>query len=74
MQEYKNYTFPLAVVIVLSGQYEDDRDSLEDVVYTGQGGNNLQGDRRQVKNQEMSRGNLALKVSKLDYMKFLWLE
>ncbi|KAH7839111.1 hypothetical protein Vadar_033364 [Vaccinium darrowii] len=59
--EYKNYTFPLAVVIVLSGQYEDDRDSLEDVVYTGQGGNNLQGDRRQVKNQEMSRGNLALK-------------
>eukprot|EP01018_Ginkgo_biloba_P017388 Gb_31631 [translate_table: standard] len=63
MEEYKGYTFPLAVAIVLSGEYEDDVDNSEDVVYTGQGGHNLLGDKRQVKDQEMLRGNLALKNS-----------
>lgn len=61
-QEYSEYTFPLAVAIVLSGQYEDDLDNSEDVVYTGQGGNNLLGDKKQNKDQKMLRGNLALKV------------
>ncbi|XP_042498175.1 E3 ubiquitin-protein ligase UHRF1-like isoform X1 [Macadamia integrifolia] len=63
MKEYSGYTFPLAVAIVLSGQYEDDLDNSEDVVYTGQGGNNLLGNKRQVKDQVMERGNLALKNS-----------
>lgn len=62
LQEYSNYTFPLAVSIVLSGQYEDDLDNAEDIVYTGQGGHNLNGDRRQFRDQVMERGNLALKV------------
>lgn len=62
LQEYSGYTFPLAVAIVLSGQYEDDLDNSEDVVYTGQGGNNLLGNKRQVQDQVMERGNLALKV------------
>ncbi|XP_042498176.1 uncharacterized protein LOC122076744 isoform X2 [Macadamia integrifolia] len=62
-KEYSGYTFPLAVAIVLSGQYEDDLDNSEDVVYTGQGGNNLLGNKRQVKDQVMERGNLALKNS-----------
>uniref|UniRef100_A0A7N0UPE8 Uncharacterized protein n=1 Tax=Kalanchoe fedtschenkoi TaxID=63787 RepID=A0A7N0UPE8_KALFE len=60
---YNNYTFPLAVAIVISGQYEDDVDNCEEVVYTGQGGNNLLGNKRQVKDQDLTRGNLALKNS-----------
>nr|DAD30408.1 TPA_asm: hypothetical protein HUJ06_009259 [Nelumbo nucifera] len=61
LEEYSGYTFPLAVAIVLSGQYEDDLDNSEDIIYTGQGGNNLLGNRRQVQDQVMERGNLALK-------------
>ncbi|XP_062155904.1 histone-lysine N-methyltransferase, H3 lysine-9 specific SUVH4-like isoform X2 [Alnus glutinosa] len=61
MKEYQNFTLPLAVSIVLSGQYEDDVDNSEEVVYTGQGGNNLLGNKRQIKDQVMCRGNLALK-------------
>ncbi|XP_021736056.1 histone-lysine N-methyltransferase, H3 lysine-9 specific SUVH4-like [Chenopodium quinoa] len=61
--EYSRYTFPIAVAIVLSGQYEDDLDNSEDIVYTGQGGNNLLGDKKQNKDQKMLRGNLALKNS-----------
>ncbi|XP_043703544.1 histone-lysine N-methyltransferase, H3 lysine-9 specific SUVH4-like isoform X1 [Telopea speciosissima] len=63
LKEYSGYTFPLAVAIVLSGQYEDDLDNSEDVVYTGQGGNNLLGNKRQIQDQVMLRGNLALKNS-----------
>lgn len=62
MQEFKDYTFPLAVSIVISGMYEDDLDNAEDVVYTGQGGHNLTGNKRQVKDQVLKLGNLALKV------------
>ncbi|KAJ4972955.1 hypothetical protein NE237_006129 [Protea cynaroides] len=62
-KEYSGYTFPLAIAIVLSGQYEDDLDNSEDVVYTGQGGNDLLGDKRQKGDQVMLRGNLALKNS-----------
>jgi len=61
MEEYKDYTFPITVAIVLSGEYEDDVDNSNDVIYTGQGGQNLLGDKRQIKDQEMVRGNLALK-------------
>ncbi|PIA32806.1 hypothetical protein AQUCO_04300022v1 [Aquilegia coerulea] len=64
-EEYKGYTMPLAVSIVISGIYEDDLDNLEEVVYTGQGGNNLLGDKRQVSDQVMLRGNLALKNNML---------
>ncbi|WCJ18170.1 Histone-lysine N-methyltransferase H3 lysine-9 specific SUVH4 [Euphorbia peplus] len=58
---YKTYTFPLAVAIVLSGMYEDDKDNAEEVVYTGQGGHDLCGNKRQIKDQVMKLGNLALK-------------
>ncbi|XP_010682904.2 histone-lysine N-methyltransferase, H3 lysine-9 specific SUVH4 [Beta vulgaris subsp. vulgaris] len=61
--EFSKYTFPLAVAIVLSGQYEDDLDNSDDVIYTGQGGNNLLGDKKQVQDQKLERGNLALKNS-----------
>ncbi|XP_076928030.1 histone-lysine N-methyltransferase, H3 lysine-9 specific SUVH4-like [Bidens hawaiensis] len=60
---FKGYTFPIAIAIVLSGQYEDDQDNSEDIAYTGQGGNDFTGGKHQFKNQEMSRGNLALKNS-----------
>lgn len=53
---------PVAVSIVLSGQYEDDVDKSEEVEYTGEGGNDLLGNKCQVKDQVMCRGNLALKV------------
>ncbi|KAJ4833503.1 hypothetical protein Tsubulata_008000 [Turnera subulata] len=59
--EYSHFNFPLAVVIVLSGMYEDDEDDSEDVIYTGQGGHNLTGDKRQIRDQVLKRGNLALK-------------
>ncbi|KAK3039158.1 hypothetical protein RJ639_028904 [Escallonia herrerae] len=60
-QEFNGYKLPLTVAIVLSGQYEDDLDNCEDIVYTGQGGNNLLGNKRQIRDQEMLRGNLGLK-------------
>lgn len=51
--------------IVLSGGYEDDHDEGEVIVYTGEGGRDpVTG--RQVKNQELVRGNLALAVSHRD--------
>lgn len=59
--KYSNYTMPLAVAIVISGMYEDDLDNAEEVVYTGQGGHNLTGDKRQNRDQVLKRGNLALK-------------
>lgn len=62
MQDLKGYKLPLALSIVLSGQYEDDLDNSEDIVYTGQGGNNLLGDKRQISDQKLERGNLALKA------------
>ncbi|KAG8651648.1 hypothetical protein MANES_06G009101v8 [Manihot esculenta] len=57
------YTCPLAVAIVMSGQYEDDVDCIHEVVYTGQGGNDLHRSKHQIKDQVMHRGNLALKNS-----------
>ncbi|KAG8385028.1 hypothetical protein BUALT_Bualt04G0180300 [Buddleja alternifolia] len=59
--DLKDYKLPLTVSIVLSGQYEDDLDNCNDIVYTGQGGNNLLGDKRQISDQVMKRGNLGLK-------------
>ncbi|GKV44380.1 hypothetical protein SLEP1_g51572 [Rubroshorea leprosula] len=59
--EYGHYIFPLAVAIVLSGMYEDDLDNAEDVIYTGQGGHDLTGNKRQIRDQVLERGNLALK-------------
>ncbi|GKC94118.1 histone-lysine N-methyltransferase, H3 lysine-9 specific SUVH4 isoform X1, partial [Tanacetum coccineum] len=56
-KEYPEYELPITVAIVMSGMYEDDVDNCADVVYTGQGGNDLLG------NQEMVRGNSGLKNS-----------
>lgn len=46
--------------IVLSGGYEDDADYGDEIVYTGQGG---QEGGRQVRDQELTRGNAALVTS-----------
>lgn len=54
---------PLATSIVASGGYEDDDDYGDTFIYTGQGGNNYKGDRRQACNQVLQRGNLALSNS-----------
>ncbi|MQL89998.1 hypothetical protein Taro_022580 [Colocasia esculenta] len=62
LAEYEQYSFPLAICIVLSGMYEDDLDNSDDVIYTGQGGHDLLGNKRQIRDQKMERGNLALKV------------
>ncbi len=51
--------------IVLSGGYEDDEDAGEIIVYTGEGGRDpLTG--KQVKHQELIRGNLALALNHRD--------
>lgn len=44
----------------MAGGYEDDADDKTDLVYTGQGGNNLLGNKRQNDDQKLERGNLAL--------------
>ncbi|KAF3791086.1 Histone-lysine N-methyltransferase H3 lysine-9 specific [Nymphaea thermarum] len=61
LAQYKDLKFPVAVSAVLSGMYEDDVDNSEDIVYTGQGGHDLLGNKRQIGDQIMQRGNLALK-------------
>jgi len=48
--------------IVLSGGYEDDIDSGDIIIYTGQGGNDPF-TKTQIADQELTRGNLALAVS-----------
>jgi putative restriction endonuclease len=47
-----------ADAIIVSGGYPDDRDEGDRIIYTGQGGQN--GTSRQVRDQELTRGNLAL--------------
>ena len=61
-KEYEKLTFPLATCIVMSGIYEDDLDKADEIIYTGQGGNDLLGNHRQIGSQQLKRGNLALKV------------
>lgn len=51
---------PVAVAIVLSGQYQDGVDCLNEVVYTGQDRNNTNGSKSQTKDQVMRCSNLAL--------------
>uniref|UniRef100_A0A165XHG0 Histone-lysine N-methyltransferase n=1 Tax=Daucus carota subsp. sativus TaxID=79200 RepID=A0A165XHG0_DAUCS len=63
IEDLSRYTLPITVAIVISGQYEDDLDNCEDVIYTGQGGNNLLGNKHQIKDQKLLRGNLGLKNS-----------
>ncbi|CAN8256404.1 unnamed protein product [Cochlearia groenlandica] len=60
-KDYPQYDFPLTISIVISGQYEDDQDKLEEVIYTGQGGHNLTGNKRQMKDQALVKGNMGLK-------------
>lgn len=61
--ENRHYNFPIAVAIVMSGQYEDDLDNSEDIIYTGQGGHDLVGSKLQCADQALVRGNLAMKNS-----------
>ncbi len=51
--------------IVLSGGYEDDIDNLDYILYTGQGGRDANSG-KQIANQEFTRGNQGLVLSK-DY-------
>eukprot|EP00252_Welwitschia_mirabilis_P014008 TRINITY_DN31019_c0_g1_i1.p1 TRINITY_DN31019_c0_g1~~TRINITY_DN31019_c0_g1_i1.p1 ORF type:complete len:794 (-),score=134.61 TRINITY_DN31019_c0_g1_i1:178-2559(-) len=62
--EHQHLKLPLAVAIVLSGQYEDDVDNSDCIEYTGQGHNNLLGDKKQMGHQKLTRGNLSLVNSK----------
>lgn len=50
----------VACSVVVSGGYHDDVDHGEIIEFTGQGGNNYRGDRRQVEDQKPERGNEAL--------------
>ena len=49
--------------IVISGGYEDDIDNLDYILYTGQGGQDAPGG-KQVSDQEFTRGNKGLLLSK----------
>lgn len=48
--------------IVLSGGYEDDEDYGDSIIYTGQGGQDKV-TRKQVEDQQLTRGNLGLVIS-----------
>lgn len=50
--------------IVVSGGYEDDRDFGDEIIYTGHGGRDLSG--KHVKDQELTRGNLALAKNEME--------
>ena len=47
---------------MLSGQNQDGDDCLNEVVYTGQDRNNMNGSKSQTKDQVMHCSNLALEV------------
>ena len=47
---------------MLSGQYQDGVDCLNEVVYTGHGINNMNGSKSPAKDQVMHCSNLALEV------------
>lgn len=51
-----------AYSIILSGGYDDDIDNLDEVSYTGQGGQDKPGG-RQIADQEFTRGNYGLQLS-----------
>lgn len=51
--------------IVVSGGYADDEDFGSEIIYTGQGGRD-ESSGRQIKDQEMVRGNKALVKSELE--------
>ncbi|KAM7249979.1 hypothetical protein ACFE04_021862 [Oxalis oulophora] len=61
LKGYEGCELPLATSIVMSGMYEDDLDKAEEIIYTGQGGHDLNGNKRQVMDQKLERGNLGLK-------------
>eukprot|EP01018_Ginkgo_biloba_P004889 Gb_41440 [translate_table: standard] len=50
----------LATSIVVSGGYEDNIDNGEVLIYTGQGGNDYDGSKKQVEDQKLTAGNFAL--------------
>ncbi len=52
-----------ATCVVVSGGYEDDVDNGEELIYTGQGGNDINGSRKQVANQKLTQGNQALTIN-----------
>jgi euchromatic histone-lysine N-methyltransferase len=60
--KHNEYSSLVAVAIVLSGQYQDGVDCLNEVVYTGQGRHNMNGSKSQTKDQVMHCSNLALEV------------
>ncbi|ONI21481.1 hypothetical protein PRUPE_2G069200 [Prunus persica] len=53
---------PVALSIVSSGGYDDDTEDSDVLIYSGQGGNNNNKD-KQVADQKLGRGNLALERS-----------
>jgi hypothetical protein len=71
---HQGLTFPLATSIVMSGVYEDDFDKADEIIYTGEGGNNLLGNSHQKTNQTLLRGNLALKVSSCRSLNVLFVQ
>ncbi|KAB5564775.1 hypothetical protein DKX38_004829 [Salix brachista] len=60
LNKHNEYSSLVAVAIMLSGQYQDGVDCLNEVVYTGQGRNNMNGSKSQTKDQVMHCSNLAL--------------
>ena len=50
----------LAVCIVSSGEYDDDAEDSDVIIYTGQGGNFFMNKDKHTTDQKLQRGNLAL--------------
>ncbi|GLJ11792.1 hypothetical protein SUGI_0177150 [Cryptomeria japonica] len=50
----------LVTSILLAGGYEDNIDNGEVIIYTGHGGNDYEKSKKQIKDQELTKGNKAL--------------
>ena len=58
--EETGYMVPLATSIVISGGYEDNIDNGDVVIYAGQGGKDHRRSKKQVYDQQLTPGNVAL--------------
>lgn len=61
--EETGHVVPLATNIVLSGGYEDNIDNGDVIIYSGQCGNAHDKNKKQISDQELTRGNQALRYS-----------
>ncbi|KAI8016531.1 putative trehalose-phosphate phosphatase F [Camellia lanceoleosa] len=69
-KDFSGYTLPLTIAIVLSGQYEDDLDFCDDIVYIDQGGNNCSTINVKYRIKSLVETTKSIKGAKVENNKF----